>query len=103
MSAFVIVLMIKTLVATYQRDRNNLKGVIEMPNFNNHIIEERKLRRNGEGYPDPTAYKAIKNINSKSEKVYKLIGCILRICELSGFSVEERIVLRDNETGKVWR
>ena len=37
------------------------------------------------------------------ERHHRLIGCILRICELSGYSVEERIVVKDKRTGKVWR
>lgn len=69
-------------------------------------IEENKLRRNGEGYPDPTAYEAIKRAEAEHERererFLKLVGCILRICELSGFHLEERLVLRDKCTGKVW-
>lgn len=68
-----------------------------------------ELLRNGSGYIDPTAYKAIKNAEADQivsdadrEKYRKLIGCILRVCELSGFEVESRIVLRDKNTGKIW-
>lgn len=43
------------------------------------------LRRNAEGYLDPTAYEAMRN------------------CELSDFHIEERIVIKDKRTGKVWR
>lgn len=65
-----------------------------------------ELKRNGEGYPDPTAYEAIKNVMTTSDEDYqryrKTIGCLLRIAELSGFEIESRIVLRDKSTGKVW-
>lgn len=73
-------------------------------------MHDHELMRNGSGYPDPTAYEAIKRIEEKKsqndsdhDKYMKLVGCILRICELSNFHLEERLVLRDNETGKVYR
>lgn len=68
-------------------------------------MDDRELRKNGEGYDDPTAYEAIKNAEHtyEAERFYKVIGCILRICELSGYSLEEHIVLRDKRTGRVWR
>ena len=78
-------------------------------------IRDRELKKNGEGYEDPTAYEAIVNVekhtpynrtktyDSDRDRHFKLLGCIFRICELSGFTVEERIVLKDNKTGKIWR
>ena len=71
----------------------------------NMKIEDAKLRRNGEGYPDPTAYEAIVRTEAKDPdraRFLRLVGCILRICELSGFHLEERLVLRDERTGRVW-
>ena len=72
-------------------------------------MTEYELSHNGENYPDPTPYHAIKKIEreqqcqqSEWERHHKLIGCILRMCELAGFSVENRIVLKDKLTGKVW-
>ena len=68
---------------------------------------ERDLMKNGEGYPDFTAFKAIKQseqeISESRERHYKLLGLIFRACELCGFKVEERIVLRDTKTGHVYR
>lgn len=72
---------------------------------------------NPEHYPDPTAYHGIKNAEREKrdnwispeefkelkDRHYKLIGCIFRICELSGFAVVNRIELRDKKTGKVWK
>lgn len=69
------------------------------------IKEDKDLRKNGEGYPDPTAYEAIVKTDAEyyeKKRVMKVIGCILRICELSGFHLEEKLVLRDKRTGKVW-
>lgn len=63
----------------------------------------RELKKNGEGYPDPTAYEAIKRVDPTARKRYRLIGAILRICELAGYEVVGRIELRDVETGKVYK
>lgn len=64
------------------------------------------LRKNAEGYSDPTAYEAIKNLDRDKEgdeRFHKLLNTIFAMCELSGFHIEERIVIKDLETGKVWR
>ena len=37
------------------------------------------------------------------ERHHRMIGAILRICELAGYKVESRIVLRDIKTGKIWK
>lgn len=69
-------------------------------------IRERDLMRNGSGYLDPTAYRAIKNIeNYQDERVrfFKLLNTLFYICEKAGFEIEGRVVLRDKKTGKVWR
>ena len=66
-------------------------------------IEENKLKRNGEGSPDPTAYKASKNYEEKMEERHaKTIHTIFHIAELAGFRIESRIILRDKRTGQVW-
>lgn len=71
-------------------------------------VTDDELKKNGEGYPDPTAYEAIlraegpTTYEQECEMHHKLIGCILRICELAGYSVESRIVLKDKRTGKIW-
>lgn len=61
-----------------------------------------ELKKNGDGYSDPTAYKAIKNMEEE-DRFHKLLDTIFSICELSGFHVEERIVIKDNKTGRIWR
>lgn len=60
-------------------------------------------RTTHEGYSDPTAYEAIKNTEADDERFHKLLNTIFTICELSGFHLEERIILKDTQTGKVWR
>ena len=62
------------------------------------------LRKNAEGYSDPTAYEALRKIErGDDERFRKLLDTIFTICDLSGFHIEERIVIKDKKTGKVWR
>lgn len=61
------------------------------------------LRRNVEGYSDPTAYQAIRNIDMEEDRFHKLLDTIFTLCELSDFHIEERIVIKDKRTGKIWR
>lgn len=64
---------------------------------------DREIRRNASGYFDPTAYEAIKNVEGDSERLQKLLTAIFAICDVAGFHIEERIVLKDKRTGKIWR
>ena len=66
-------------------------------------MNNKNLRKNSEGYDDPTACKAIEHADREYNRYRKVIGCILRICELSGYAVEGRVVLKDKRTGKIWR
>lgn len=63
-------------------------------------------RRNASGYLDLTAYKAIEKADrdADAERRYKkLLSTIFYICELAGFRIEGRLILKDKKTGKVWR
>lgn len=65
-------------------------------------------RKNAEGYDDPTAYEAIKNVEREYQNVddarfHQLLNTLFSICELSDFHIEGRIVLKDKRTGKIWR
>lgn len=68
------------------------KGVEEMEN----------PKYNGSGCKDLTAYEAIENIESE-KRLRRLLAVIFRLCDKAGFEVEERIILRDKKTGKIWR
>lgn len=59
--------------------------------------------KNAEGYNDPTASIAIKRADHEYERHRKVLGAIFRICELAGYRVESRIVLKDMRNGKIWR
>lgn len=65
-------------------------------------MEEYIEKKNSEGYPDPTAYHAVKKIVHE-DRFNKLLWAIKTMCELAGFEIEGRIVLIDKQTGKVWR
>lgn len=57
-------------------------------------------RKNAEGYSDPTAYQALKNIEAEEERFRKLLYAIFDICELADFAIEGRIVLIDKRYGR---
>lgn len=65
------------------------------------------IRRNGSGYVDPTAHKAIKNVSEKEKEkekeIKKVIKTLQSVAHLAGYNIEGRIALIDNKTGKVWR
>lgn len=66
---------------------------------------DKDLMFNGEGYPDPTAYEALRKVkqDAETERFHKLLNVIFTICEISDFYVVDRIVVKDKRTGKVWR
>ena len=67
--------------------------------FNNH--------KNYEGYDDPTAYGAIINVDKQYSDSYSrfkdTLHVIKKICDISGFELESRIVLKDTKNGRVWK
>lgn len=67
------------------------------------MANDNDIRKNGSGYYDPTAYQAIRNVDADDERFHKLLDAIFAICELSDFHIEERIVIKDKRTGKIWR
>jgi len=66
-------------------------------------IKDRELRRNASKCLDPTAYRAIKNIDKEEERFHKLLHTIFYICDIAGFEIEGRIALIDKKTGRIWR
>ena len=64
------------------------------------------LKRNAEGYVDPTAYAALQSIvnDEKAEKKAAYLISVLKfIIRESGFELLNRIELRDKKTGRVFR
>lgn len=64
---------------------------------------KKEFKKNSSGYTDPTAYEAVKNIDAETERFERLLTAIFAMCDAAGFRLEERIVLKDKRTGKVWR
>ena len=60
-------------------------------------------RFNAEGYSDPTAFEAMKNIDKEDERFHKLLHTLFYLCELAEFEIEGRIVLVAKKTGRIWR
>ena len=63
--------------------------------------------RNASGCIDRTAYEAIRRVSkSASEerrKINRLVGGLLRICELAGYEFVGTMAFKNVDTGKVWR
>ena len=64
---------------------------------------EKDIRKNKEGYNDPTPYSVLKKEQRDEERFQRLLATIFYICENAGFHIEERIVVRDLKTGKIYR
>lgn len=60
-------------------------------------------RCNAEGYSDPTAFEALKNLEREDERFHRLLYTLFYLCELADFEIEGRIVLIDKKTGRIWR
>lgn len=61
------------------------------------------MRKNKEGYNDPTAYAAIKNIQNEERRMAELIHVLKYIIDKSGFELTGRIQLREKRTKKEFR
>lgn len=61
------------------------------------------LRKNAEGYADPTAYRGIQPVVDLESKVAFLIKVLKFIIRQSGFELVGRIQLKDRETGRVFK
>lgn len=63
-------------------------------------------RRNASGNIDMTAYQAIKSVDQEAdaeERFRHFLKEIFSLAEQSGLHIEERLVIKDRRTGKVWR
>lgn len=65
------------------------------------------LRKNAEGYSDPTALTAIKNIIAEEQEEQKqlstLVHCLKYIIRLAGFELVGRVELRNTKSGRTYR
>lgn len=62
---------------------------------------------NAEGYPDPTAYEAMKPViaeeNEQEKRVKTLIHILKHIIDFAGFDLLNRIEIRDRKNGKEFK
>ena len=65
------------------------------------------IRKNAEGYSDPTAFEGINNVlreeNEAQKRVNALIGAVKSLVNLAGFDLLNRIEIRDRKTGKEFK
>ena len=61
------------------------------------------IRKNAEGYSDPTAYEVLKKAKEEESLVHDLIHCIRFICKLAGYNIEGRITFVNRKTGQKWK
>lgn len=66
-------------------------------------MKDRNIKYNKEGYRDPTAYQVLKKDQREEERFKRLMATIFYICENAGFHIEERIVIKDKRTGRIWK
>ena len=62
-----------------------------------------ELKRNGSGYVDPTAEKAIKNVIQDNKRVSVVIKTLQSVAHLAGFEIVGRIEIMDKSTGDIYR
>lgn len=60
------------------------------------------LKKNGDGYYDPTAYKAIKAAEEETVKFQKLLDTITIYVNYR-IPYEGRITIKPKSTGRIWR
>lgn len=65
--------------------------------------EKIDIWHNRSGVLDVVAGQAINKAEKDSERFNKLLGCIFYICESAGFHIENRLVIKDLKTGKVYK
>lgn len=58
--------------------------------------------QNKEGYADPTAYQAIKNVE-REKRIRELVTVLKWISNVAGFEIVERIHFRDKKNGKIYK
>ena len=68
-------------------------------------MDKRKYNRSG--CKDMTAFYAIENVSREEKadekRVRELLKQIFRDTEKAGFNLENRLILKDKKTGKIWR
>lgn len=68
---------------------------------------DHEIRKNGEGYNDPTAFLGIQAVirreNDQQKRLNTLIFVVKFIVETAGYDLLNRIEVKDRKTGKEYR
>lgn len=64
---------------------------------------DENLRKNHEGYSDPTSYEALNNLCAEEKRFHKLLNTIFYISEMAGFEIQNRVIFVDKRTGRIWK
>lgn len=71
------------------------------------MADSKELRKNKEGYNDPTAYKGMMSVlreeSDQQRRLTALIGVLKYIIDLAGYDLLNRIEVKDRKTGKEYR
>lgn len=61
------------------------------------------IHKNGEGYPDPTAAKAIKEADKPPEQIAWFVKTVKALAAVFDLEIIDRIQIRDKKTGRIYR
>ena len=76
---------------------------IKTKKFEYNKVDKSKYAKRWDNKFEHNTQKTTDESDPEQRRVNSLLHVIFKICELSGFWVEERIVLKDRKTGKIWR
>ena len=60
------------------------------------------MNKNKEGYPDPTAGKAIQRADRPPAVIDWMVKVFKEVAEKMGYEITNRIVFKDRNTGRKW-
>lgn len=65
----------------------------------------KRIKFNNEGYsvPPVTKFSANQEPDRDERRFRKLLKMIFSLCEIAGFDLVERVVLRDKRSGRIWK
>ena len=71
------------------------------------MADNRGLKKNKEGYSDPTAYKGMMSVlreeTDQQRRLSALISVLKYIIDIAGYDLLNRIEVKDRRTGKEYR
>lgn len=62
-----------------------------------------KLNHEGYSLPEPTRFATDREFDRDERRFRKLLKMIFSLCEIAGFDLVGRVVLRDKRSGRTWK